>query len=83
VVPEAFTNVSLHSGASRASVIITEAAGLLRVLVEDDGSGGAQADPGGGLAGLAGRVAALDGTFRVTSPPGGPTHVEAVIPCAR
>ena len=23
------------------------------------------------------------GTFRVTSPPGGPTHVEAVIPCAR
>jgi hypothetical protein len=23
------------------------------------------------------------GTFRVTSPPGGPTHVEAVIPCER
>jgi hypothetical protein len=25
----------------------------------------------------------IDGTFRVTSPLGGPTHVEAVIPCAR
>ena len=25
----------------------------------------------------------IDGTFRVTGPPGGPTHVEAVIACAR
>jgi signal transduction histidine kinase len=83
VVAEAITNVTKHSDASRASVMITEGAGLLRVLVEDDGSGGAQAEPGGGLAGLAARVAAIDGTFRVTSPPGGPTHVEAVIPCAR
>jgi signal transduction histidine kinase len=83
VVAEAITNVTKHSGASRASVMITEASGLLRVLVEDDGGGGASAEPGGGLAGLAARVAAIDGTFRVTSPPGGPTHVEAVIPCAR
>jgi signal transduction histidine kinase len=83
VVAEAITNVTKHSGASRASVMITEASGLLRVLVEDDGGGGASAEPGGGLAGLAARVAAIDGTFRVTSPPGGPTHIEAVIPCAR
>ncbi len=82
VVAEAITNVTKHSAATKASVIITEAAGLLRVLVEDDGLGGAQADPGGGLAGLAARVAAIDGTFTITSPPGGPTHVEAVIPCA-
>jgi signal transduction histidine kinase len=81
VVAEAITNVTKHSGATRASVIINEAAGLLRVLVEDDGHGGAQTDPGGGLAGLAARVAAIDGTFAVRSPPGGPTHVEAVIPC--
>jgi len=83
VVAEAITNVTKHSGASRASVMITEASGLLRVLVEDDGGGGASAEPGGGLAGLAARVAAIDGTFRVTSPPGGPTHLEAVIPCER
>ena len=38
----------------------------------DDGRGGA--DPaGGGLSGLARRVAALDGRFRVDSPAGGPT----------
>ncbi len=82
VVAEAITNVTKHSGATRASVIINEAAGLLRVLVEDNGQGGARADPGGGLAGLAARVAAIDGTFTVTSPPGGPTHIEAVVPCA-
>jgi signal transduction histidine kinase len=83
VVAEAITNVTKHSGASRASVTIAEASGLLRVLVEDDGGGGASAEPGGGLAGLAARVAAIDGTFRVTSPAGGPTNIEAVIPCAR
>jgi signal transduction histidine kinase len=83
VVAEAITNVTKHSGATRASVVITESGGLLRVLVVDDGGGGAAVEPGGGLAGLAARVAAIDGTFRVTSPPGGPTHVEAVIPCAR
>jgi signal transduction histidine kinase len=80
VVAEAITNVTKHSGASRASVTITEASGLLRVLVEDDGGGGASADPGGGLAGLAARVAAIDGTFAVDSPKGGPTRVQAVIP---
>jgi len=83
VVAEAITNVTKHSGASRASVMITEASGLLRVLVEDDGGGGASAEPGGGLAGLAARVAAIDGTFAVNSPKGGPTRVEAIIPMVR
>ena len=80
VVAEAITNVTKHSGATRASVIINESGGLLRVLVEDDGHGGARADPGGGLAGLGARVAAIDGTFAVHSPAGGPTRVEAIMP---
>jgi signal transduction histidine kinase len=80
MVAEAITNVTKHSGASRASVMITEASGRLRVLVEDDGAGGASAEIGGGLAGLAARVAAIDGTFAVNSPAGGPTRVEAIIP---
>jgi signal transduction histidine kinase len=37
--------------------------------------------PGGGLAGIAGRLAAVDGRLRVDSPPGGPTALTAVIPC--
>ena len=36
---------------------------------------------GTGLRGLAQRVAALDGSLEVHSPPGGPTVVRAVLPC--
>jgi len=38
--------------------------------------------PGTGLPGMYRRVAALDGTLTVTSPPGGPTIIEAELPCA-
>ncbi|MEU5613900.1 histidine kinase [Streptomyces sparsogenes] len=59
----------------------TARGGLLLVRVTDDGKGGA--DPaGGGLLGLARRVAALDGRLRVASPPGGPTTIGAELPCA-
>jgi signal transduction histidine kinase len=55
-----------------------------RLVVEvwDDGAGGASIEPGGGLAGLASRVAAVDGTFSVSSPAGGPTLIRAEIPVA-
>ncbi|MFT2014949.1 hypothetical protein ACMA1D_03735, partial [Streptomyces sp. 796.1] len=54
---------------------------VLRVRITDDGSGGA--DPtGSGLLGLAQRAAAIDGTLRVDSPPGGPTTLTAELPCA-
>lgn len=82
VVAEAITNVTKHAQASRASVHVTQRSGELKVVVEDDGHGGATLVPEGGLAGLSARVAASDGTLRVTSPRGGPTRVEAVIPCA-
>ena len=52
------------------------------VEVWDDGVGGATAEPGGGLAGLAGRVAGVDGTFSLSSPAGGPTLVHAELPVA-
>ena len=42
--------------------------------------GGATLEPGGGLAGLAGRVAGVDGTLTVSSPEGGPTLVHAELP---
>lgn len=80
VAAEAITNITKHSGAGKAAVTITDAGGRLTVRVEDDGRGGAAAVPGGGLAGLAARVAAVDGTLNVTSPPGGPTRIEAVLP---
>jgi signal transduction histidine kinase len=81
VVSEALANTAKHSGAQRATVWVTQRSDSLHVQVVDDGRGGA--DPGGaGLRGLAQRVAALDGSLEVNSPPGGPTVVRAVLPCA-
>jgi signal transduction histidine kinase len=81
VVAEALTNAAKHSGARRADVRLVREGGRLSVEVSDDGRGGA--DPrGDGLEGLRKRVAALDGTLRVASPPGGPTLVRAELPCA-
>ncbi|MFB9442923.1 sensor histidine kinase [Dactylosporangium vinaceum] len=81
VVREAVTNAVKHSGASAIAVLVGCTAGAVTVTVRDDGTGGA--DPaGGGLTGLARRVAALDGRLQVDSPPGGPTVVRAELPCA-
>lgn len=81
VVAEAITNISKHAHACIAVITVHEADGTLRVLVQDDGQGGAQPEPGGGLAGLGARIAAVDGTFSLTSPEGGPTRLQASIPC--
>jgi signal transduction histidine kinase len=59
---------------------VRPASGGLLVEVADDGVGGADAAAGSGLPGLADRVAALGGTFEVTSPPGQSTRVRAQIP---
>ncbi|NDU74977.1 sensor histidine kinase [Actinomadura sp. DSM 109109] len=80
VVCEAVTNAAKHSGATSVRVAVAGSETMIGVRIEDDGSGGA--DPGGGgLAGLARRVAALDGTFAVDSPRGGPTVITAELPC--
>jgi signal transduction histidine kinase len=52
----------------------------LVVEVADNGKGGADPAGGTGLAGLADRLAALDGRLRISSPPGGPTWIRAEIP---
>ncbi|MGW4666369.1 sensor histidine kinase [Streptosporangium sandarakinum] len=81
VVREAVTNASKHAGAGAILVGLRVTEEEATVTVSDDGRGGADPD-GGGLAGLARRVRALDGTFAVDSPPGGPTTVTARLPCA-
>ncbi|HUA10748.1 MAG TPA: PAS domain S-box protein [Solirubrobacteraceae bacterium] len=83
VVSEALTNVVKHAGASRAVVRTVVADGQLHVSVDDDGCGGADPGVGTGLAGLADRVAALDGTLRVVSEPGRGTSVSCRLPLAR
>jgi signal transduction histidine kinase len=81
VVAEALTNVVRHSGADRAEIGIRRDNGRLLVEVSDDGAGGADAE-GSGLRGLADRVAALDGSLRVSGSNGGGTTVRADIPLA-
>ncbi|MFH9067981.1 sensor histidine kinase [Streptomyces alboflavus] len=80
-VREALTNVARHSGATRAAVHARHARGALSLTVRDDGTGGADPARGSGLTGLADRLAVLDGTLTVTSPPGGPTVLTLEIPC--
>ncbi|MGC4812013.1 sensor histidine kinase [Micromonospora sp. DT228] len=80
VACEALTNAAKHAAATLVAVEIGVREGRVRMRVHDDGVGGA--DPTGrGLAGLARRVAALDGRLLVTSPVGGPTTVLAELPC--
>jgi signal transduction histidine kinase len=81
VVAEALTNVAKHAPDATAHAELVLDGERLAIEVVDDGPGGA--DPrGGGLTGLRHRVEALDGTLRVTSPPGGPTTIRAELPCA-
>jgi signal transduction histidine kinase len=81
VVAEAIANAGKHAPDARVRVGIREDDSLLYITVSDDGPGGAKVALGGGLDGLAKRVAALDGKLQVVSPPGGPTIVSAEIPC--
>ncbi|MEU7857070.1 histidine kinase [Nonomuraea sp. NPDC049141] len=79
VAREAITNAVKHARASDILVVLSEDERAVRLVVSDDGQGGA--DPaGGGLSGLARRVLALDGRFEVDSPPGGGTRICATLP---
>ena len=80
VVAEALTNVAKYARATAATVSIEVAGGRVAVDVSDDGVGGADVGGGSGLRGLSDRVAALDGTLRLDSPPGAGTRLRAEIP---
>jgi signal transduction histidine kinase len=77
---ELLANVTKHSGASRATISVTDQGGRILMTVTDDGAGGARLAPGGGLAGLLERVQTVDGTLEVDSPSGGPTLVTIELP---
>lgn len=82
VASEALTNVAKHARAYYASVHVESDGRELTVAVIDDGIGGAHLSKGSGLAGLADRVRSVDGVLEVQSPDGGPTIVQARMPCA-
>jgi signal transduction histidine kinase len=82
VVAEALANIVKHASASEASIALDDEGGTLRVIVRDDGVGGARIEPESGLAGLRDRLDALDASLTVHSPPGGGTSIRAEFPCA-
>jgi signal transduction histidine kinase len=81
-IAEALTNVIKHAEARTAWVVIGRADERLTLTVGDDGAGGADPSGGSGLRGIERRLSAFDGTLEVKSPPGGPTEVVMVLPCA-
>ncbi|GAA0345740.1 sensor histidine kinase [Actinoallomurus spadix] len=82
VASEALTNVAKHARAAHVEMTLTREEDLLRMTITDDGVGGADPSNGTGLTGLRQRVASVDGTFRITSPAGGPTVITVELPCA-
>jgi signal transduction histidine kinase len=80
VVAEALTNIAKYAAASSATVVVSQAGHTVTVVIADDGVGGADAARGSGLRGLADRVAAVDGSLEVDSPPGGGTRITCRVP---
>jgi len=83
-VAELLANVAQHANASQARITCAQHGRWLRLVVRDDGMGGAQLSRQGssssGLSGLAERVHAVDGRFDLVSPLRGPTVVTVDLP---
>ena len=82
VACEALTNAIKHASPSRVTVQTMRMDGVLRLIVADDGIGGAAPISGTGLAGMTDRVAAQGGTLALDSPAGAGTRIAVELPCA-
>jgi len=83
-VAELLANVTQHASASRASITCAQHGRWLRLVVRDDGVGGAQlariGSSSSGLIGLTDRVHAVDGRLDIVSPLRGPTVITVDLP---
>jgi signal transduction histidine kinase len=80
VVAEALANAAKHARATVAHVEVQARGGRLRLLVGDDGGGGADPARGSGLVGLSDRVQSLGGTLTVHRPTGQGTRLLVDLP---
>jgi PAS domain S-box-containing protein len=80
VVAEALTNAAKHARASEVTVRVEAGSANLRLLIRDDGIGGADETKGSGLTGLVDRVEALGGTMTIASHAGSGTAPLVRIP---
>jgi signal transduction histidine kinase len=75
ICSEALANATKHAAAATIAVDLRQTGTSLRLVVSDDGRGGARFAARGGLRGLADRVEALGGTFRLESLPDAGTTI--------
>ncbi len=81
IVQEALTNARRHAAGAAVDVELRYQEDGLYVRVRDNGPGPPQTEMGGnGLLGMRERAAAVGGTLRIGSSPGGGFLVEAVLP---
>jgi signal transduction histidine kinase len=80
VACEAVTNAVKHAAPGLIAISASRANGTLKLIIEDNGPGGA--DPlGNGLRGIADRAEAAGGRLSVGTRPGAGTVVTAELPC--
>ncbi len=79
-VSEALTNAAKHARATAVEIEAAVSDGALRVLVRDNGRGGADFSHGSGLLGLRDRAEALGGHLQLYSPAGKGTVLEIALP---
>ena len=75
ICSEALANAAKYAAASTIAIDLRQTGTSLRLVVSDDGRGGARFTSRGGLRGLADRVEALGGTFRLESRPDAGTTI--------
>jgi two-component system sensor kinase len=88
IIQEALTNISRHSGATEASVLLVASEEVLRAVIEDNGSGFAldgfdEATPSLGIMGMRERARLLGGRLTLESEPGLGTTVLVEVPIQR
>jgi signal transduction histidine kinase len=70
IVQEALTNIVKHAQAEQVSIVVTQKAGSIGAIIEDDGRGfdpKRDVDGGIGILGMRERVALLDGSLTIES----------------
>jgi signal transduction histidine kinase len=82
IVSEALTNAAKHGHATVVRLRAYRDEDTIRVVVRDDGIGGADPARGSGLIGLIDRIGAIGGRVVIESPLGRGTSIVAVLPAA-
>jgi GAF domain-containing protein len=80
VVSEALTNAAKYARASVVRVTVEAGDSVLRVVVRDDGIGGADPTRGSGLLGLKDRAEAIGGSIALQSRTGAGTSLDVELP---